>query len=262
MSDRNDGQFRQVSAFYPLRTPAKKARMDPTETFAKEFLEQLGHANPTYEPDGNVPPDFLTNDGTAVEVRRLNQIYVDKDGGVHTLETADAALWQTMGSLLDAYRSPLATNSTFGVFYQFRRPIPLRRVIDRELKAELDQFLSGSRDLTVRRKLPCGLGLRIMDFGVWRGTPFRLAGALDEQRGGWVIQQLAGAIRLALREKDRKVESYKGIYQRWWLVLVDPISWGTDENDRRQLRATGPFDHSFERVFVVNALRSDDYFEL
>lgn len=236
--------------------------MDRTETFAKSFLENLGHENPAYEPDGNVPPDFLTSDGTAIEVRRLGQIYIDPQGNVHPLETADAALWRTMKSLLDAYRSPETTATTYGVFYRFSRPIPARRVIERELHVELDAFLSGDRDTTIRRTLPCGLRLNLYHLDGWMGAPFRLAGNLDGQRGGWVIEQLEAAIRHALADKDSKVQAFKAKYRRWWLVLVDHVSWGTDDNDRRLLRKTGPFVHSFDKVFVVNAERIADYFEL
>lgn len=235
--------------------------MDRTETFAKKFLEKLGHENPIYEPDGNIPPDFLLSDGTAVEVRRLNQLYVNGQGDLDGLETADVALWRTMASLLNEYRSPLATPSTFGVFYTFSRPIPARRVIARELKVELDRFL-GDRDMSVRSTLPCGIGLRFFDWGSWKGTPFRMAGNMDAQRGGWVVQRLELSIRHALAEKEAKVQAFKNKYSRWWLLLVDHVSWGTDENDRRQLRGTGPFVHSFDKVFVVNAEHIEEYFEL
>lgn len=236
--------------------------MDRTEAFAEEFLKRLGHRDLIYEPDGNVPPDFLAADGTAVEVRRLNQIHIDQHGNTQGLETADVALWRTMGTLLDDYETSQAVTNTFGVFYEFGRPIPPKRKIERELRAELDHFLSGDRQTTMWRKLPCGLRLRFFDWTMWKGTPFRLAGNLDRQRGGWIVQKLEAAIRQALFEKESKILGRRQNYPTWWLVLIDHVSWGTDENDRRQLRDTGPFVHSFDRVFVVNAQSVDDYFEL
>jgi len=47
--------------------------MDSSETLAKEYLRFLGYTDIIYEPDGNIPPDFLVNGRIAVEVRRLNQ---------------------------------------------------------------------------------------------------------------------------------------------------------------------------------------------
>ena len=124
--------------------------MDRTEAFARDFLEHLGHQDPAYEPDGNVPPDFLLADGTAIEVRRLNQIHIDEDGNTQGLETADVAIWRTIGTLLDAFRTPHKVDSTYGVFYEFGRPIPPKRVIERELRAELEDFLSGNRDTSLQ----------------------------------------------------------------------------------------------------------------
>ena len=85
---------------------------------------------------------------------------------------------------------------------------------------------------------------------------------MDYERGGWIVEQLGTAIRHALADKESKLKGFKAKYCRWWLVLVDQVSWGTDDNDRQQLRETGPFVHSFEKVFIVNAERIDDYFEL
>lgn len=208
---------------------ARNKRMDRTESLSKTFLEALGHSDLIYEPDGNIPPDFLLKDGTAVEVRALNQIYHDEKGDVRGLETAHVALRRTMEALLEAYESPIVESTTYGVFYEFSRPIPSRRALERELKVELDQFLSGARDVTRRRKLPCGIGLRLVELGKWKGAPFKLSGIMDSQRGGWVVQQLGVALAHALREKDAKVKPFKEKYPRWWLVLIDEVSWGTDE---------------------------------
>lgn len=236
--------------------------MDHTETIAKQFLEELGYKDLKYEPDGNVPPDFLLDDCTAVEVRQLNQIYFNQQGSVQGLDNANVPLWRTMKELLDAYQSPRQAATTIGVFYHFSRPIPRRKVIARELKAELDAFLAGNRDTKTRWTLPCGIWLRYFDWKMWKGTPFRLAGNLDAERGGMIVQLLSNSIRHSLADKDAKIVNFKSKYPRWWLVLVDHVSFGTDENDRRQLRETGTFVHTFDKVFIVNPHRIDDYFEL
>lgn len=236
--------------------------MDRTENLAMDFLELLGHTNPTYEPDGNVPPDFVTGDGTAVEVRRLNQIYTDADGKVHGLENADMALWRTMTELVNGYEATTRTETTVGVFYIFRRPIPSRRAIEQELKQAFDEFLDNDRDFNKRITLPCGLRLRFFDYGKWKGTPFRHSGSMDEQSGGWVVAKLAIALSHALLDKEEKVRPYKARYKQWWLVLLDHVTWGTDENDRRQLREVAPFTNSFDKVYIVNPENIRDYFEL
>jgi hypothetical protein len=47
--------------------------MDQSEKVAYQYLSSCGFRDIVYEPDGNIPPDFLVNDSVAVEVRRLNQ---------------------------------------------------------------------------------------------------------------------------------------------------------------------------------------------
>jgi hypothetical protein len=235
--------------------------MDRTEKIAAEFLKSLGHSS-TYEPDGNVPPDFVTSDGTAVEVRRLNQVYFDHNGKVQGLENADMALWQTIPELIAGYQTSAELENTIGVFYMFGRPLPKKRAIARELKIALDAFLEGDRDFSQRVTLPCGIRLRFFDYRKWMGTPFRHSGAMDDQSGGWVVGKLATSLSHALTEKETKVLPFKAKYHKWWLILVDHVSWGTDENDRRQLRLTGPFRHTFDKVYIVNPENIEDYFEL
>ena len=176
--------------------------MDRTEQLAARFLESLGHST-TYEPDGNVPPDFVTSDGTAVEVRRLNQVHTDQDGKVQGLENADMAMWRTMAELINGYEAT-QSDTSIGVFYIFGRPIPSRRVIARELKQAFDEFLNDI-DFTKRVALPCGIRLRFFDYGKWKGTPFRHAGSMDDQSGGWVMGKLATSLTYALADKEEKV---------------------------------------------------------
>jgi hypothetical protein len=42
--------------------------MDRSETLAYNHLVFRGFSSPVYEPDGNVPPDFLLDGRIAVEV--------------------------------------------------------------------------------------------------------------------------------------------------------------------------------------------------
>jgi hypothetical protein len=47
--------------------------MKRDEKKAREYLESLGFKQIIYEPDGNIPPDFLVESSIAIEVRCLNQ---------------------------------------------------------------------------------------------------------------------------------------------------------------------------------------------
>ena len=43
------------------------------EKKAHEYLKAIGSKEIKYEPDGNIPPDFVLDSKTAIEVRRLNK---------------------------------------------------------------------------------------------------------------------------------------------------------------------------------------------
>ena len=51
--------------------------MDETERIVLAHLTHRGFTDVVYEPDGNIPPDFLVNGSIAIEVRRLNQNYFE-----------------------------------------------------------------------------------------------------------------------------------------------------------------------------------------
>jgi len=45
--------------------------MDEAEMLSEAFLRSRGFKAVVYEPDGNIPPDFLCDTRVAVEVRRF-----------------------------------------------------------------------------------------------------------------------------------------------------------------------------------------------
>ena len=66
--------------------------MDSSENIVFAYLSHLGFQEVVYEPDGNVPPDFLLDGRIAVEVRRLNQ-NAQTVSGPHGLEEVAKPLW-------------------------------------------------------------------------------------------------------------------------------------------------------------------------
>ena len=49
--------------------------MNNDEKRVQEYLISKGFNNIIFEPDGNVPPDFVVNTNIAIEARRLNPIF-------------------------------------------------------------------------------------------------------------------------------------------------------------------------------------------
>lgn len=236
--------------------------MDSTEQLAQDFLKSFGYSKVVYEPDGNVPPDFLLDSRVAVEVRRLNQLTFDANGNVVGLEQADIPLWKRITNFVNNFVAVPRPSTTYGIFYIFSRPIPDWKTLQAELSQALSAFLNGSRVTPYKTSLPCGVGLRIFDWKMDKGTVFRLAGSSDEQSGGYIVGNLQFALQYAVAEKDGKVSKYRSKYSEWWLVLLDYVSWGTDEHDRRQLFDGWGIQHTFDKVYVVNPRDVLDHFEI
>jgi hypothetical protein len=123
--------------------------MDQSEKVAYQYLSSCGFRDIVYEPDGNIPPDFLVNDSVAVEVRRLNQ-NEQTPAGPRGLEETAIPLGAKVSRLLRTLGSADGGESWY-VFYSFRRPVPPWIELERSLRLELGRFRGGvGRELTGR----------------------------------------------------------------------------------------------------------------
>ncbi len=66
--------------------------MNREESVVRQYLEHVGFQDIKYEPDGNIPPDFLVGGRVAVEVRRLNQHFNTEGKDAETLERLEYSL--------------------------------------------------------------------------------------------------------------------------------------------------------------------------
>src|SRR5213595_1852143 len=102
--------------------------MDSSEGIVSEYLSHRGFRDVVYEPDGNVPPDFLVDGRIAVEVRRLNQH--ERIGDVpRGLEQTSIPLDRLVIRILESMGPPTVGMSWF-VSYSFRRPLPSKKVLE------------------------------------------------------------------------------------------------------------------------------------
>jgi len=113
--------------------------MDRSETVAMDHLFFRGHSDVIYEPDGNVPPDFLVEGRIAVEVRRLGQV------GLNSLphkglEESSIPLTVDFGRLLASYGTSVVTRL---IDLSFQRPLPAWRLVDKGSRKFLDAVQAG-----------------------------------------------------------------------------------------------------------------------
>lgn len=205
--------------------------MDASEAFAETYLKALGFDDVRYEPDGNVPPDFLVDGRIAVEVRRLNQNFDDGSGArPRGLEETAIPLWRRMQDYLIGLGPAPASGPSWFVFYRFSRPTPPWKALKRDLDAVLLPFMAAEDPQPFSTAIgPDGcFTIRVFRAARPKPTFFRPAGHSDEQSGGWLIGEMAENLKHCIAEKTAKIALYRTRYPEWRLVLADHIGFGLD----------------------------------
>ena len=85
-----------------MSKPIKK-----NDQWAYEYLAQQNFSDLVYEPDGNVPPDFLINGHIAVEARRFNHNEEGSETDPVGLEELWKPLETTVTTVIESMGPPL-----------------------------------------------------------------------------------------------------------------------------------------------------------
>jgi len=223
--------------------------VDRSEAAVEKLLSHMGFSNVVYEPDGNVPPDFVVNDEIAVEVRRLNQNF-DDGSGSRGLEEVTAPLWQRMTRLVESI-GETDGNSWF-VWFRFSRPVPQWKSIEPELRAAFLEFKASADKIPRTIYSAANFDVEVAQASAPLETYFRMGGMSDRQAGGWVVAELISNIKHCAAEKLRKIEPHRSKYKVWWLALINYTGFGLDEYDRQQLVQHLARPEGWDKVFVIN----------
>lgn len=235
--------------------------MDSTEKLVSQYLSHRfpGGKRIEYEPDGNIPPDFLVDGRIAVEVRRLNEHDRDR-ASPRGLEEGEIPLVRRLQQLLESYGS--TDGSTRLISLRFSRPLPDWSSVESGTR----RFLGGLErvDEPNRVSVPVAPNVELEWIGdaADMGAAFHLAVTSDEDSGGWVIQELERNLRLCLDEKAEKVRPHRHKYPEWWLLLVDRVAFGLSEHDQVRFQKAFEITHEWDRVVLVSALDHKCAFEL
>jgi len=232
--------------------------MDASEELAKKYLEHIGSTSIEYEPDGNVPPDFVVNKRIAVEVRRLNQNEPAR-GGFRGLEETEIPLRERIRTLLTSF-GPSKSGVSWFVFYTFRRPLPPWKELRSALSSHLRSFVMDEREKSF--KVDDAFDIQFLRSSGPHPTLFLLGGYDDDDSGGWVLEETRNNLRLCIDEKTLKIARFRNRYPEWWLVLVDRIGYGVDECDRALYREQLRVKHTWDKIILLNPTDYRSAFEI
>lgn len=235
--------------------------MDLTEKLVEEHLQHCGYSQITFEPDGNVPPDFLVNKRIAIEVRRLNQNHFT-GSSAKGLEEVSIPLYQRVKALVESVGVPINGESWF-VYFRFSRPVEKWK----KLKVTLEDALEAFKSSSDKKKgiIAKGEGFELE---VWcqtadpRETMFVMAGYSDEESDGWLFSKMQVNIEHCVNEKSVKISKVKDKYSEWWLILVDHIGYGLNDFERDIFRGQVSVVHDWDKIVLIDPRDHTRWFEI
>lgn len=233
--------------------------MDDTEALVLEHLQVRGFSDIVYEPDGNVPPDFLVDGRIAVEVRRLNENEPNRETPKGLHETGIPFVWR-LRRFLESHQ--IDDSPHWWLSVGFKRPIVQWKDLMPALEVFLKDVAASPSNEKVQRWIHPSVHIRAFP-RTGRGSEMFAIGCVnDKDSGGSVISEFEYNLQLCLREKTAKVAPYRSRYPEWWLALVDHVAYGLDALDQKQFAEAFTILHQWDRVVVISAGDSNSHFEL
>lgn len=234
--------------------------MDPTEKTVADHLAHRGYTDVVYEPDGNVPPDFLVDKGIAIEVRRLNQNHFD---GLDTkgLEEVAIPLWKKIEKLIASFGVPTQGESWF-VFFRFSRPVEAWKSLEPKLRKALQAFVDSPSKQKGTIANERGFELDVFRASSSHSTMFLMGGCSDNESGGWLLAEMETNIRHCASEKSHKIKGVRAKYDKWWLALVDHIGYALDDFDREMFRDQVSIQHDWDKILIIDPRDPTRWFEI
>lgn len=235
--------------------------MDDTERIAKEYLSSLDLGELMYEPDGNIPPDFLIDGRIAVEVRRLNQHRDLPGGGTEALDSMSYPFIKGLECYVQEI-SPSIDGESWFVYVSFSRPLESRQELRKLLKTALVAFMQAPKRTRCTLSVTPHLEIDLKRANKTYPSFFLLGGYSDFDSGGFVLAETIKGLLVCIPEKEKKIASFKERYSEWWLVLVNHIGLRLNSEDQCRLRDSPPLSHSWDKVILVNPLSPSDACEI
>lgn len=224
--------------------------MNQYEKLAQNYMAYRGHSQIIYEPDGNCPPDFLSNGELAIEVRYLNQHYEYSDR-TKGLEEEAIPLVNGLEAYLTTIKEADEPRSAF-VSFSFWRPLPKLKELKRLVSQQLPVYPPQPGE-EVTCELTRSVKMHVLGASAWCDEPFIFGGYCDHDSGGFVVSELIRNSQICIDEKTAKIESFQHRYSVWWLILVDSISLRLNTCELEQFRSSVSVPECWDKVVIINA---------
>lgn len=236
-----------------------------TESYVKQWLQNQGNNNNIqFEPEGNSQtPDFAINESIAVEVRRLNWMFGDKNTG---LESVEKPLEKDITAGLAAAQPPPQGYRAFVNCDFLYTELPDKNMVVDEVRKAANQYVY-RLNASIHHDQPLSCFRVETDFGLIirfnTGTNsainqfdlmFVVAGVRET---GFVLGDAIDNINRSIDEKSDKIKKKHHLYSEWWLILVEHNVHATmlREPDELQTVRNSLIDTSlWSRIIILSNL--------
>lgn len=226
---------------------------DGEEKMVYDYLLHHGFEDIRYEPNkrGNnnkIPPDFSIKGNIGIEVRRLNQHY-HNGTTFKALEGIEYSLSGRIRNLLKSYANCEFDKSSF-VMVNFSRPINVSKHLIDVLRRELDDHLP---NIHLSKEFKIGnLEVKLLPSSNRMESAYFMGVERDLDSGGPLVSNLYRNLQIVINEKIDKIKPEFEKYDKWWLILIDYISYGMAEEDLIQLNKLPPLKHCFDKILLLS----------
>lgn len=226
------------------------------ERLVIDCLIHQGYTQIEYEPDGNIPPDILVDNKIAIEVRRLNQNEITKEG-FKGLEEDEFSVHGIMNKVFRKYSDEIFDKSAF-VGYYFNRPIPTKK----EILKFASEILEKHKSIINEEKeyvLNENFRMNIIPSEIKLNQQYEFGMSSDYASGGFIVSLIYENLKLIISEKEEKTSKFRERYSEWWLAVVDKIGYGMSEFNLKQFHNLPKIENNFDRILLVSAINSKSF---
>ena len=182
-------------------------------------------------------------------MRRLNQHFFTEDQ-VKGLEGARIPLFNLLQTSLSEFDTQYKGNS-YWVSVKFSRPLESGKTVRKAIHKSLTNFLSNPASLPFNIKVTERIYFHVSPSKAVEGRVFRFAGGIDRESGGFVLFEFKRNLENCMKEKSAKINDHHSRYKSWWLVLVDQIAYGFDEDEKKEIKSMVKADSGWDKVIVL-----------
>jgi hypothetical protein len=234
--------------------------MDRSEKLARDYLISQGYS-PIYEPRGvTTCPDFEINKTTAIEVRRLNENYYanKKNEG---LRTVSQPLWDGIESIFATHQEQ-NPKLNYWVSLHMKRPVEKLKFLKKKLNQYLGNYSTKDHIQDKNIKISSSISLELRPKTKIENQIFHLGSMLDFDSGGYVLPILLQNMNFCIEQKTKKITPCYCKYEKWWLILIDEISYGLNHKDKQYVSHQIIKKPTWERIITLNTLNGKEILKI